>query len=81
MPEMTASPETPPSGQPALDDRCPRCGGGFHCGVADAGPCACTTLTLDAGLQVALRTRYAGCLCLACLQALAAGACLDGPAA
>jgi hypothetical protein len=54
---------------PALD-RCPRCGGGFHCGVNDATPCPCSTITLDAATQAALRTRYQGCLCLRCLQAL-----------
>lgn len=58
------------SGSPPLNDRCPRCGGGFHCGVNDAAPCPCTTVTLDAATQVALRTRYSGCLCLRCLQAL-----------
>ena len=59
---------------PALADRCPRCGGGFHCGRADALPCACTGLTLSAELQSALRLRYPGCLCLPCLAALATGA-------
>lgn len=52
------------------DDRCPRCGGGFHCGVNDAAPCPCTSLTLDAATQAALRQRYSGCLCLRCLQLL-----------
>lgn len=51
-------------------DRCPRCGGGFHCGMADAGPCACTTVTLDAATQALLRARYNGCLCLRCLLEL-----------
>jgi len=64
------------SGVPEADatDRCPRCGGSFHCGIDDAGPCACTRITLDAATQQQLRERYAGCLCLRCLQALAAGA-------
>ena len=53
-----------------VDDRCPRCGGGFHCGVNDAAPCPCTTVTLDAATQAALRERYDGCLCLRCLQVL-----------
>lgn len=56
-----------------LDDRCPRCGGPFHCGIGDSGPCACTGVTLGADLQAALRDRFEGCLCLACLRALAAG--------
>jgi len=60
-------------------DRCPRCGGGFHCGVKDTAPCPCTTVTLSAQLQAALRQRYDGCLCLACLRDLAAGAAIDPP--
>jgi hypothetical protein len=56
------------------DERCPRCGGAFHCGMNDAAPCACTGITLDAGLQQQLRERYTGCLCLRCLQALAGDA-------
>lgn len=71
---MTASPA------PADLDRCPRCGGGFHCGAADAAPCPCSTLTLTPELQAALRERWQGCLCLACLKALAAGAPLSAPA-
>ncbi|HRH86651.1 MAG TPA: cysteine-rich CWC family protein [Rubrivivax sp.] len=58
-------------------DRCPRCGGAFHCGVSGREPCACSSVTLDATLQAALRGRYRGCLCLRCLQALARGAALD----
>jgi Cysteine-rich CWC len=62
--------------------RCPRCGGAFHCGAADPAPCACSTLALTPALQAALRQRYEGCLCLACLQALARGAPLErAPAA
>ena len=57
-------------GMAAQGDRCPRCGGGFHCGVFDAAPCPCTSLTLDAATQAALRERYDGCLCLCCLQVL-----------
>jgi len=54
-----------------LDDRCARCGGAFHCGMADPGPCACTGVTLDAATLADLRQRYSGCLCLHCLQAFA----------
>ncbi|HEY4068189.1 MAG TPA: cysteine-rich CWC family protein [Burkholderiaceae bacterium] len=50
---------------------CPRCGGGFHCGAHDAAPCACAGLPLSDALRAELRTRYAGCLCLACLTELA----------
>ena len=53
-------------------DRCPRCGGGFHCGANDAAPCACTALKLDAATLAELRARYTGCLCLACLREIAA---------
>jgi hypothetical protein len=53
-------------------DRCPRCGGGFHCGINDAEPCACSTLQLDAAMLAELRSRYAGCLCLACLRQIVA---------
>jgi len=52
-------------------DRCPRCGGGFHCGANDAAPCACTALKLDAATLAELRARYTGCLCLACLREIA----------
>lgn len=69
-------PELPP----LEDTRCPRCGGGFHCGANDPGPCPCTGLKLTAELQAALRARYTGCLCLACLAALAAGAPLEAEA-
>jgi hypothetical protein len=57
---------------PAAASRCPRCGGGFHCGVADAGPCACTTLTLSPAVRDELARRFQGCLCLRCLAELAA---------
>jgi len=67
-----AQPEAVPvSG--ADDDRCPRCGGGFHCGMHDDEPCGCTSIRLDAQLQRQLRERWTGCLCLSCLQALARG--------
>jgi hypothetical protein len=54
------------------DARCPRCGGSFHCGANDAVPCACNTLRLDEATLADLRARYTGCLCLACLRAIAA---------
>lgn len=65
----------------AATDRCPRCGGAFHCGRQDSEPCACGSLTLSPALLAALRERYPSCLCLACLKALAAGAPLEPPAA
>ena len=61
------------------EDRCPRCGGAFRCGIGDAGPCACTGIRLDADLQQRLRERYTGCLCLRCLAALARGDAIEPP--
>ncbi|MFT7722348.1 MAG: cysteine-rich CWC family protein [Roseateles sp.] len=52
------------------DARCPRCGGGFACGAA-TGHCACFGLRLSDALRAELAARYRGCLCLACLRALA----------
>ena len=57
---------------PGVSDSCPRCGASFHCGVNDVAPCACTAIALDAATLAALRQRYDSCLCIACLQALAA---------
>jgi len=53
-------------------DTCPRCGGGFHCGVNDTAPCACTTVLLDAATLTELRARYTTCVCMTCLVELAA---------
>jgi hypothetical protein len=55
-----------------FESRCARCGGAFHCGVDDAAPCTCTTVPLDAAALAELRSRYSGCLCLACLLKIAA---------
>ena len=55
-----------------LADTCPRCGKAFHCGVADAAPCACAGLTLAPELKATLRVQFDGCLCLACLAELQA---------
>jgi hypothetical protein len=49
---------------------CPRCGAAFRCGVADAVPCACTGLSLDAATLATLDREFSGCLCIVCLQAL-----------
>ena len=62
---MTASPAI-------ASERCPRCGGEFHCGVNDETPCACTGLKLDAALLSDLSRRWDGCLCLRCLVELQA---------
>jgi len=71
---VSAGPAAAPPAAPAGPDRCPRCGGGFACGMAGPGPCPCSTVALPADLQAALRQHFTGCLCGACLQALAAGA-------
>lgn len=66
---------------PPPNERCARCGGPFRCGVNDDTPCACTTLTLPPALLAQLQRQFTGCLCLPCLQALAAGATsAQGPA-
>ena len=55
-------------------ERCPRCGGDFHCGAADLTvPCACKAVALDARTLAALRARYEGCLCVACLREIQRG--------
>lgn len=59
---MSAAPQ-------ALDDSCPRCGGGFHCGAADAR-CDCFDLRLSEALRQRLAAQYSRCLCLACLRSL-----------
>jgi hypothetical protein len=54
--------------------RCPRCTQPFDCGVADAGPCGCCQAALTDAHRRAIAARYSGCLCLACLEAIVAGA-------
>jgi hypothetical protein len=66
---------------PEPSDRCPRCGGAFHCGAGDPAPCACTSLKLDVATLATLRERYSGCLCLPCLRDIAAQAGALTPAA
>lgn len=75
-PEAAAQPRQAAAAASAAD-RCPRCGGSFHCGVNDAQPCACTGLALDPALLRRLQARWPGCLCLPCLHALAGGAAVD----
>ena len=54
---------------PLIDARCPRCGGGFECGM-QAGHCACFGIRLPERLRAELAERYSGCLCLPCLREL-----------
>ena len=53
------------------DDRCPRCGGGFHCGAQDAH-CDCFDLNIGPALRERLAREYLGCLCVRCLKELQA---------
>ena len=58
------------SAGPLLDTNCPRCGGGFECGV-NAGHCACFGIRLNDVLRADIATRWPGrCLCLTCLREL-----------
>ena len=50
---------------------CPRCGGAFHCGALEQS-CACAGVALDDATRDALRLKFEGCLCIACLRALQA---------
>jgi hypothetical protein len=56
----------------AANTTCPRCGQAFRCGVDDPGPCPCTRLDLEAPALAALNRDYRGCLCLRCLEEIAA---------
>ena len=52
-----------------MNAACPRCGGPFHCGAAEA-TCACFDLPIDPALRAQLTADYIGCLCVNCLAAL-----------
>ncbi|MGH9794247.1 MAG: cysteine-rich CWC family protein [Candidatus Acidiferrales bacterium] len=51
---------------------CPACGEQFACGAA-LRDCWCAEMELSEAARAALRERYTGCLCRACLQRHAAG--------
>jgi|APTNR8051073442_1049403.scaffolds.fasta_scaffold30336_3 hypothetical protein len=53
--------------------RCPRCAVTFRCGVDDPTPCPCSTVVTSPSLRARLQGLYTGCLCVPCLEALAAG--------
>jgi ribosomal protein L34E len=53
--------------EPAAESRCARCGGPFHCGIADAGGCWCARLP---SLPREAYAVDAGCLCEGCLRQL-----------
>jgi hypothetical protein len=64
----------PGDGGNGVDQRqnCPRCGAEFGCGAGNlAKTCACSALALTARRLAAIRESWAGCLCVACLIALA----------
>ncbi len=54
-----------------VNSRCPRCGGGFHCGAAEAR-CDCFELRLSDAQRQQFSRDYNGCLCLKCLRELQA---------
>jgi hypothetical protein len=63
-------PATPPQPVPEGDTvLCPRCSGGFQCGV-DSGGCWCAGVVLDDVVRKDLSAFYKGCLCPACLQSI-----------
>ena len=68
---MSAAEATVASDAARTSDRCPRCGGGFLCGMGGTAPCPCTTVHLSEARLAELRQRYTGCLCLGCLAELA----------
>ena len=51
--------------------RCPRCGGGFHCGRQDAR-CDCAQVPLDEATLARLQRQFQGCLCGPCLRSVQA---------
>lgn len=49
------------------NQRCEACGEEFHCGASLAG-CWCAEVKLTDEQRAALRAKYTGCLCRACLE-------------
>jgi hypothetical protein len=50
---------------------CARCGSAFHCGAKDGAACWCVMVPTDKSALPELSRRYSGCLCEACLKAVA----------
>jgi hypothetical protein len=67
--------QLPGTAPPTLKN-CAACGAGFSCGAPAAG-CWCEEVHVTAIVLLALRARYADCLCRRCLMAVA-GAALPG---
>jgi hypothetical protein len=53
------------------DATCARCGAAFHCGANDREPCWCAALHVEPLTLAQLAADLRGCLCPACLAALA----------
>lgn len=51
---------------------CPRCQGGFECKVGSIQLCQCSTVRLTQEERDYISTRYADCLCAACLKEMKA---------
>lgn len=62
-----------------LASTCPRCGGGFECGV-NTGHCDCFDIRLSEAQRAEIAARWPGCcLCLACLRDLGTAPVLTPP--
>ncbi|KQW45466.1 MULTISPECIES: cysteine-rich CWC family protein [unclassified Roseateles] len=58
---------------------CPRCGGGFNCGV-NAGHCVCFSIRLSDAQRAEIAAQWPGrCLCMTCLRELGAAPVLTPP--
>ena len=70
-PSPTATGE---AGGPCGAMHSPRCGTAVNSGAREPGPCACDAVALTDAHRHAMAARHVGCLCPACLRAVAAGA-------
>ncbi|WP_083940552.1 cysteine-rich CWC family protein [Rudanella lutea] len=56
---------------PSEPTRCPRCHRPFACRAAAIRTCQCAAVPLTPAQREYIASRYKGCLCAECLQALA----------